>query len=110
MARARARAGTLGPDNMGYIEQTIVDWINEDDERLNGFLHLLGDHQEEEDGFSAMREMLSGLAPACGKFWQDLILSAIAVADWKEIATEITDRRGLDAEGGAWVMVDRRKS
>lgn len=94
---------------MGYIERTIIDWISEDGERLNDFVTVLGDQQIGEATTLALREKLSELVPACGKFWQDLLLAAIAEANWEEIATEITDRRGMNADDSAWVMVDRRK-
>ena len=46
---------------------------------------------------------------ACGKFWQDLLLAAIAEANWEKIATQLTDRRGTNADDSAWVMVNHRK-
>ena len=95
---------------MGHTEATIVDWISEDGDRLNEFVALLGDRELDEDTLYAVREKFSQLVPACGKFWQELLLSAIAEADWGLIAKEITDRRGLGADDRAWIMVDRRKS
>jgi hypothetical protein len=94
---------------MGYIEQTIIDWISEDGERLHDFIAVLGDQIIDEVTIEALREKLSGLVPACGKFWQDLLLAAIAEADWEEIATQLTDRRETHAKESAWLMVDRRK-
>lgn len=94
---------------MGYIERTIIDWISEDGERLNDFVTVLGDQKIGEATTLALREKLSELVPACGKFWQDLLLASIAEANWEEIATQITDRRGTNADDSAWVMVDRRK-
>ena len=94
---------------MGPIEKTIVDWISEDHQRLSEFVALLGETHGEEEAFAGIREKLSQFAPDCGKFWKELLLSAIAVANWKVIAAEITDRRRLEDSGGAWVMVDRRK-
>lgn len=94
---------------MGPIEHTIVDWISEDNQRLSEFVTLLGETRGEEEAFAGIREKLSQLAPDCGKFWRSLLVSAIAEADWKIIAAEITDRRRLENGGGAWVMVDRRK-
>ena len=94
---------------MSYIEQTIIDWINEDGERLNDFVTQLGDQQIDAVTTEALREKLSELVPACGKFWQDLLLAAIAEANWEKIATQLTDRRGTNADDSAWVMVNHRK-
>lgn len=94
---------------MGYIDQTIIDWINEDCERLHDFVTLLGNQNFDEAPTEALREKLSERVPACGKFWRDLLLAAIAEANWEEIAIQLTDRRGTIADDGAWVMVDRRQ-
>lgn len=96
--------------DMGLIEQMIVGWINEDGDRLNGFLTLAADAQGDEAAQQAMREKFAVLIPNCGDFWRSLLLEATAATNWGVIIREITDRRQLGSDESAWMMVDRRES
>lgn len=93
---------------MGLIEQLIVSWIGEDGDRLNDFLNLLAEERGEEATFHAMRERLVEIAPECGEFWKELLLTAIVTANWDDIIIGITDRRRLGAGNSAWILLDRR--
>lgn len=94
---------------MGEIEHLIVAWIAETQERMGVFLGLLADGGDEEQGQAVMREVMAREIPHCGEFWRDLMLHAIADADWREIARALTDRRREESGEAAWLLVERRR-
>jgi hypothetical protein len=95
---------------MGGIERLLIEWISQEQERLSTFLAILADEGDEEQGQAVMREVMAREIPHCGEFWRELMLQAIADADWEAVADALTDRRREDAGQGAWLLLDRRKS
>lgn len=94
---------------MGGVERLLIGWITESQERLGQFLALLPHEGDEEQQYAVMREIMAREIPHCGEFWRELLLNAIAEADWEAIAIALTDRRKAPADEASWLMVERRK-
>ncbi len=95
---------------MRYLENLIVNVISDDEDWLAEFLNLLTGEEATTELAHVMRDKFAANIPDCGEFWQELMLYAIAMANWEEIAKNLTDRRTLGDRDAAWIMVERRKS